>query len=91
MLSHLKDTYMDSMLYGFKRAKGVHGKILTAIEDGKVSWHEPQAIAKLRKVHAQRPLTLAELEEQQKENNKIVNIAIRPTIKRMTVLIGGRS
>jgi hypothetical protein len=31
MLSHLKDTYMESMLYGFKRAKGVHGKVLTAI------------------------------------------------------------
>jgi hypothetical protein len=61
---------MDSMLYGFKKAKGVHGKILTAIEDGKVLWLKPQAITELRKVHAQRPLTLAELEEQRKEEQR---------------------
>jgi hypothetical protein len=61
MLSHLKDTYLDSKLYGFKRGKGVHGKVLTATEDGKVTWHKPQAIAELRKIHAQRPLTLDEL------------------------------
>jgi hypothetical protein len=70
MLAHLKDTYMDSILYGFKRAKGVHSKVLTAIEDGKVTWHEPQAIAELRKNYAQRPLTLQELEEQRREEQK---------------------
>jgi hypothetical protein len=70
MLSHLKDTYMDSMLYGFKRAKGVHGMVLTAIEDGKVTWFEPQSISELRKNHAQRPLTLDELEEQHRDEQK---------------------
>jgi hypothetical protein len=80
MLAHLKDTYIDSILYGFKRAKGVHGKILTAIEDGKVTWHKPQAIAELRKNHAQRPLTLEELEEQHREEQKTCKHCDKSTV-----------
>jgi hypothetical protein len=40
MISHLKNSYMDAILYGFRRAKCVHGKILTEIEDGRLTWLE---------------------------------------------------
>jgi hypothetical protein len=58
MISHLKNTFMDTILYGFRRAKGVHGKILTDIEDGRLSWLEGDKISETRRTHVQRPMTL---------------------------------
>jgi hypothetical protein len=67
MISHLKNTYMDAILYGFRRAKCVHGKILTEIEDGRLTWLDSERIADTRKTHIQRPLTLEDYREQQRE------------------------
>jgi hypothetical protein len=67
MIAHLKNTYMDAILYGFRRAKCVHGKILTEIEDGRLTWLEGDCIADTRKTHIQRPLTLEDYRKQQRE------------------------
>jgi hypothetical protein len=58
MITHLKNTFMDAILYGFCRSKGVHGKILTDIEDGRLTWLEGEKIAETRRTHVQRPMTL---------------------------------
>jgi hypothetical protein len=68
MISHLNNTYMDAILYGFRRAKCVHGKILTEIEDGRLTWLDSERIADTRKTHIQRPLTLEDYREQQRED-----------------------
>jgi hypothetical protein len=34
MITHLKNTYLDAINYGFKRAKCVHAKILNDIQEG---------------------------------------------------------
>jgi hypothetical protein len=45
MISHLKNTFMEAILYGYCRAKGVHGKTLTDIEDGRLSWLDGDKIS----------------------------------------------
>jgi hypothetical protein len=67
MISHLKNLYMDAILYGFKRTKSVHGKVLTEIEDGWLTWLDAERITETRKTYMQRPLTLDDYREQQRE------------------------
>jgi hypothetical protein len=57
MLTHLKNSFLDTILYGFRKAKGAHAKILTDMEDGRYSWHEPEKIADTRRTHAQLPVS----------------------------------
>jgi hypothetical protein len=63
MITHLKNTYLDAINYGFKRAKCVHAKILNDIEEGTYTWRDGAAIAHARQTHIQRPLTLEEIKE----------------------------
>jgi hypothetical protein len=63
MIVHLKDLFMDTMLYGFRRAKGAHAKVLTDLEDGKYSWGDIQRIAETRRLQAQVPITIDERRE----------------------------
>jgi hypothetical protein len=74
MISHLKNTYMDTILYGFRRAKCVHGKILTGIEDGRLTWLDSERIADTRKTHIQCPLTLEDYREQQREDASVMTL-----------------
>jgi hypothetical protein len=67
MISHLKNTCMDAILYGFPRAKCVHGRILTEIEDGRLTWMDADRIAETQKTHMQRPCTLEDYRKQQWE------------------------
>jgi hypothetical protein len=73
MISHLKQTYMDAIFYGFCRAKCVHGKILTEIEDGCLTWLDADRIADTRKMHMQRPLTLEDYREQQRDEAAVAS------------------
>jgi hypothetical protein len=67
MISHLKNAFMDAILYGFCRAKGVHGKILTDIKDGRLSWLDGEKISETRRTHVQRPMTLQDYKGQGEE------------------------
>jgi hypothetical protein len=63
MIVHLKDLFMDTMVYGFRRAKGTHTKVLTDLEDGKYTWGDIQRIAETRRLQAQVPITIDERRE----------------------------
>jgi hypothetical protein len=69
MITHLKNLFLDSMTVGFRRAKGAHAEVLTAMESGSFNWGDAQAIDETRKTHTQRPLTADELRDRHYEYN----------------------
>jgi hypothetical protein len=94
MISHLKCTYMDAILYGFRRAKYVHRKILTEIEDGRLTWMDADRIAETQKTRMQRPLTLEDYREQQRQvddtnivKDMVTNILIINMVNRKSALV----
>jgi hypothetical protein len=69
MITHLKNLFPDSMTVGFRRAKGAHAEVLTAMESGRFNLGDAQAIDETRKTHTQRPLTEEELWDRHHEYN----------------------
>ena len=49
MLNHITRLSQDVVDCGFRVAKGAHAAVLVAIEEGRVSWMEPEAIECIRR------------------------------------------
>ncbi len=54
MGQYMADLFQDLADYGFECAKGAHAVILSQIEEGNLTWSNPEQIAHVRRSHNSR-------------------------------------
>ena len=60
MLAHITKISKDAVDCGFRLAKGAHAAVLCALEEGRVTWAEPDAIEEIRRESVSRIFVEAE-------------------------------
>ena len=61
MLAHITKLAKDAVDCGFRLAKGAHAAVLCALEEGRVTWAEPDAIEEIRRDSVSRIFIEAEV------------------------------
>ena len=61
MLAHITKISKDAVDCGFRLAKGAHAAVLCALEEGRVTWAEPDAIEEIRRESVSRIFIEAEV------------------------------